>query len=186
MQNTEIVYTRQLYDVWLQVRNGHKLTLRLLKEVAHNGNLCRYPIKWLAPLMLLNQPPTVDDVKPLIDRFRTNQRAKRAKYRQLMISKRNIRVPEHKTCYHCQQLKPRTEFYSNTHSPDGLQSWCKTCVSEYGRQKREKATNTRDCKHLGNNEIASFSDETLWQELQRRGYAIVDNHLEKKVIKILK
>lgn len=45
--------------------------------------------------------------------------------------------PKMKKCSHCNQIKPRSEFYRDKYAKDGLQHWCKDCRQmEY--QNREK------------------------------------------------
>lgn len=43
-----------------------------------------------------------------------------------------------KICKRCGIEKPITEFSNASRNKDGLNSWCKTCCSEYDRQYREK------------------------------------------------
>lgn len=42
-----------------------------------------------------------------------------------------------KTCSHCREQKPRTEFAKSSKARDGLQFWCRTCksASNAGRRK---------------------------------------------------
>lgn len=50
-------------------------------------------------------------------------------------------VNEEKTkkCAHCGQVKPVTEFYKDSHTRDGLQSWCKQCSNARGKKSVERA-----------------------------------------------
>lgn len=41
-----------------------------------------------------------------------------------------------KECTHCGQTKPAAEFWRNTATSDGLQSWCKGCLNEHRREER--------------------------------------------------
>ena len=43
-----------------------------------------------------------------------------------------------KTCAHCGQEKPVTEFYKDKHTKDGLQSWCKQCSNSRGKKAIER------------------------------------------------
>lgn len=43
-----------------------------------------------------------------------------------------------KTCAHCGQEKPVTEFYKDKHTKDGLQSWCKQCSNSRGKKAVER------------------------------------------------
>lgn len=46
--------------------------------------------------------------------------------------------PQTKTCAHCGQEKPVTEFYKDSHTKDGLQSWCKKCSNARSNSSRNK------------------------------------------------
>ena len=41
-----------------------------------------------------------------------------------------------KHCAHCGQEKPVTEFYRDSHTKDGLQSWCKECSNSRSGNRR--------------------------------------------------
>jgi hypothetical protein len=43
-----------------------------------------------------------------------------------------------KRCAHCGQEKPITMFYKDSHTKDGLQSWCKQCSNERSNKARLK------------------------------------------------
>ena len=43
-----------------------------------------------------------------------------------------------KTCAHCGQEKPVSEFYKDKHTKDGLQSWCKQCSNARSNSSRRK------------------------------------------------
>lgn len=43
-----------------------------------------------------------------------------------------------KRCTHCHQPKPSSAFSRNARAHDGLQSWCKACVSDYHRSHPRK------------------------------------------------
>lgn len=45
---------------------------------------------------------------------------------------------ETKKCVHCGQEKPVTEFYKDSHTRDGLQSWCKQCSNSRNKKTVEK------------------------------------------------
>jgi len=45
-------------------------------------------------------------------------------------------TPTSKTCRRCSQTLPAGEFGKKKAAVDGLQSWCKTCTSEYNRSRR--------------------------------------------------
>ncbi len=42
-----------------------------------------------------------------------------------------------KRCVHCGIEKPLTEFHKDSHTLDGLQSWCKNCKKNYPRRKED-------------------------------------------------
>lgn len=44
-----------------------------------------------------------------------------------------------KKCAHCGQEKPVTEFYKDSHTKDGLQSWCKQCSNARGKKQIKEA-----------------------------------------------
>ena len=44
-------------------------------------------------------------------------------------------IIEMKYCPHCKEWHLLTDFHSSSSSSDGLQSWCKDCLNEYGRQR---------------------------------------------------
>ena len=44
-----------------------------------------------------------------------------------------------KECSKCGQNKPLTEFYQDSHSGDGRQSWCKACRRKNDRMPKAKA-----------------------------------------------
>ena len=46
-----------------------------------------------------------------------------------------------KTCTKCGQEKPLSEFYKNKNSKDGLRTQCKSCVSEYYKNKSDHYKN---------------------------------------------
>lgn len=43
-----------------------------------------------------------------------------------------------KSCYQCQKNKPEEEFYSDTHSEDGLTSSCKDCQKQRAKERYKK------------------------------------------------
>lgn len=43
-----------------------------------------------------------------------------------------------KHCAHCGKDKSVTEFYKDSHTKDGLQSWCKECSNSRSRNRRAK------------------------------------------------
>jgi hypothetical protein len=47
--------------------------------------------------------------------------------------------PKESRCSRCLSTKPATEFSSNR-TRSGLQSWCKSCTSEYGKERRRKVS----------------------------------------------
>lgn len=44
-----------------------------------------------------------------------------------------------KKCAHCGQEKPVTEFYKDSHTKDGLQSWCKQCSNARSKKQIKEA-----------------------------------------------
>lgn len=43
-----------------------------------------------------------------------------------------------KVCSSCEKAKVRSAFHKNRTTKDGLQAWCRRCVSEYGRSYRSR------------------------------------------------
>lgn len=43
-----------------------------------------------------------------------------------------------KRCQRCKQNKPADEFYKNANQNDGLQQWCKVCLSAYNMERYRK------------------------------------------------
>ena len=42
---------------------------------------------------------------------------------------------ERKTCAHCNEERPRAEFYRDAKAKDGLQSWCRWCNTNDRRRR---------------------------------------------------
>lgn len=94
---------------------------------------------------------------------------------------------ETKTCIRCLTEKPTAEFYKNTKSSDGLQSYCIECSKIIDRERRERAKNSpnaglsirpamegwilnRSLKNDPSNPLAGFMPRQLMAELKRRGF----------------
>ena len=73
-----------------------------------------------------------------------------------------------KKCVTCGRELPVSEFHKNAKNKDGLQSKCKSCVSEYNRAYNR-------AEHLNkvylNPELAKFQPRELIAELRARGYS---------------
>lgn len=67
-----------------------------------------------------------------------------------------------KRCSKCGKELPETDFYRKSKSPDGLQSYCKSCLNQITR----KAPNCGG----GNPDLADFTPRQLIEELKSRGY----------------
>ena len=52
------------------------------------------------------------------------------------------RVFETKVCKKCGQELPLSFFWKNKKSKDGLQNWCKTCQTEYEKQRKQAIKET--------------------------------------------
>ena len=50
---------------------------------------------------------------------------------------------EFKTCTKCKQEFPKTQFYKQTRSKDGYNTWCRTCIAkgmkEHARKRKREA-----------------------------------------------
>lgn len=70
-------------------------------------------------------------------------------------------------CYTCWEVKPVTDFYKNSKDPSGYGIYCKVC----GRKRALDSHNVRYTNsEAGRARLARYDDETLYQELYRRGY----------------
>lgn len=67
-----------------------------------------------------------------------------------------------KRCGKCGKDLPESEFYRKEKSPDGLQSYCKTCQSLNNRKMKKNGG--------GNPDLSSFTPRQLIEELRARGY----------------
>jgi ribosomal protein L32 len=68
-----------------------------------------------------------------------------------ILQRDGYKVITEKKCSKCGEVKPADEFSNYTHSKDGKQSWCKSCVKEYYAQPHVKArTNERDRERYKN------------------------------------
>lgn len=63
-----------------------------------------------------------------------------------------------KECRTCGTLKPLEEFHKNSKQRDGRTVWCRSCVSEYGRQrylrKRDEIRAQAKTRYLDNPDVA--------------------------------
>ncbi len=82
-----------------------------------------------------------------------------------------------KTCTHCKQVKPASEFYAHKRNADGLQSYCKECgrVATADTRARRKAPPTASA----NPDFQGITDRELQEnarailnELRARGWQI--------------
>jgi len=46
--------------------------------------------------------------------------------------------PTDKRCPHCGETKPLEAFHRASHTTDGRQGWCASCVNEYRRKGRAR------------------------------------------------
>lgn len=67
-------------------------------------------------------------------------------------------------CSRCDTAKPRDGFTTNVAKTNGLNSWCRACVSEYGRQRRaESPKRDRQQSHYERPEGASCTKCGEWK-----------------------
>jgi len=60
------------------------------------------------------------------------------------------RGPNEEWCSKCNSFKERSDFHVNRTRSRGLNPWCKSCISEYGKSRREKnAAKWRTAKRNG-------------------------------------
>jgi hypothetical protein len=64
------------------------------------------------------------------------EKLKRAATKEL--KRKAERPPNEKRCPKCEAMKPSTGFHRNRRSRDGLQSYCKECLSAMGRASRAR------------------------------------------------
>eukprot|EP00884_Botryococcus_braunii_P016969 jgi/Botrbrau1/3956/Bobra.0365s0030.2 len=57
--------------------------------------------------------------------------------RRLKVLSSHPQVVPHKKCSRCGNNKPSEEFYKDASKPDGLQTYCKPCLSARNRERRE-------------------------------------------------
>lgn len=53
-------------------------------------------------------------------------------------------VPESKSCPRCDQVKPASDYSLDRCQPDGLQRYCKSCVSETRKVSSRRSTHETD------------------------------------------
>lgn len=58
------------------------------------------------------------------------------RWRERRLKREKIAPPDTKTCKHCGETKPSTEYTRYSQSIDGLRPWCKACIVESNRQHR--------------------------------------------------
>lgn len=83
-----------------------------------------------------------------------------------------------KTCRCCGETKPISDFYQNKKASDGLQSYCKKCMNEKSRarkqavrtEKRAAAKETKETKNVVVRE--TLTDEQMVQALRARGWEV--------------
>jgi hypothetical protein len=51
-------------------------------------------------------------------------------------------IPQSKQCPNCKSTKPTSDFATDKRAATGCQSWCKTCVSDYIKSKRQHINTT--------------------------------------------
>lgn len=71
----------------------------------------------------------------------------------------------YKTCSKCGKTLPLTEFYRNKRNSDGHHPQCKECMNKDFKSERERKKASLILK------LADFTDQALFTELKRRGYA---------------
>jgi hypothetical protein len=103
----------------------------------------------------------------------------------------------YKTCAKCGKVKPVAEFYASTHSPDGLHSYCKECMSVYGSAaERKKRKEAREQKKKNITEqvsqvpqisdsVKSASINELVEELRGRGKTVLVDPTPRELIEQL-
>jgi hypothetical protein len=55
-----------------------------------------------------------------------------------------------KMCHKCDTMKPRSEFFRNKITPDGLQGCCKMCCSTYNKRWRDRFGERQAWRHMLN------------------------------------
>lgn len=75
---------------------------------------------------------------------------------------------ETKKCSRCGQEKPFADFYAAKRNKDGLQSYCKECQKQLGKENRQKKTVQSIVS--GDSLLAGYTSRELIAELRRRGY----------------
>lgn len=87
---------------------------------------------------------------------------------------------ETKKCPKCNEVKSTSEFHKNASAKDGLQNYCKTCLSSASKDrsagplvkvKPEALAGVNKLpKPDSSNPLSAFTPRQLMQELHRRGY----------------
>jgi CRISPR/Cas system CSM-associated protein Csm4 (group 5 of RAMP superfamily) len=44
----------------------------------------------------------------------------------------------HKRCTKCKEIRPHKEFAASSRAPDGLQAWCRECMSDYYQERKAR------------------------------------------------
>jgi acetyl-CoA carboxylase beta subunit len=68
-----------------------------------------------------------------------------------------------KKCKKCKRIMPISDFYKNSATADGHSNSCKECDKKIRSKNKTKGKNVL--------KIADFTDETLFAEIRKRGYA---------------
>ena len=85
-----------------------------------------------------------------------------------------------KKCAKCGRELPVSEFYANKKAKDGLHSYCKECIRERRKNKRNAVKIERKALPKdffspasgggSDNPLSKFTPRELMEELKRRGY----------------
>lgn len=79
-----------------------------------------------------------------------------------------------KTCRCCGETKPIGNFYQDKKASDGRQSYCKKCMNEKSRARKQAVrAATKETKEIKNVVVReTLTDEQMVQALRARGWEV--------------